>query len=295
MGKKILCYGSLNIDNVYKVPHFVRPGETLAADSFARFAGGKGLNQAIALGRAKANVHFTGCVGKDGLWLRDVLTSSGIHTRDLTLSESIPTGNALIQVNRQGENCILLFPGANHANSVPQLEKAMDQLSEEDIFLLQNETNIVPEAMRLAKERGLILAFNPSPLTENITSYPLELVDLFILNEIEAAGLSEIPDTSRALQSMRDKFPHARIVLTLGSKGVSYSGPEGEYFQEADQVKVVDTTAAGDTFTGYFLAEYAKAAHVTDCLRRATKAAGLCVSRAGASDSIPTADEIGQA
>lgn len=294
MSKRILCYGSLNIDNVYKVPHFVRPGETLSADSFARFAGGKGLNQAIALGRAKADTHFAGCIGKDGEWLRDALVSSGVNTGNLTLSESVPTGNALIQVNRQGENCILLFPGANHCNEIDLLEKAVARLSEGDLFLLQNETNIVPEAMRIAKKKGLLLAFNPSPLTENIASYPLELVDIFILNEIEAAGLSGSTDISQAMRSMRNKFPKARIVLTLGSKGVSYAGPEGEYFQEAEKVKAVDTTAAGDTFTGYFLAEFSKASTIADCLGIATRAAGLCVSRAGASDSIPTLDELGK-
>lgn len=289
---KVLNFGSLNIDHVYEVDHFVRPGETLAGNAYRRFCGGKGCNQSLALARAGAKTFHAGRVGSDGLWLKDTLAASGADT-SLVEIDGGPSGHAIIQVSRDGENSIILFGGANGKISEAQIKGAVSKFSRGDFLLLQNEINATPEIMRAAAEAGLKIFFNPAPMGKEVETYPLDLVDCLILNEIEGAGLAGgASNPEEVLARLKKRFPKAATLLTLGSKGAVYSDKDGAMEVPAEKVKAVDTTAAGDTFIGYFLAGLAAGDTPEKSLKTACKAAAICVTRKGAADSIPWRKEI---
>ena len=213
---KALCFGSLNIDYTYLVDHFVQPGETLAADSLQVFSGGKGLNQAIALARAGAETCMAGAVGEDGRFLLEELTAAGVHTDHVSILQQVRTGNAIIQNDKTGDNCILLYGGANRAVTEAQADEVLRHFSAGDWLLLQNEINNLPYIMRRAHERGLRIAFNPSPMEARVLEWPLEYVDLFLLNRVEAAQLAGTDGAADGLlRALREKFPGAAVVLTL--------------------------------------------------------------------------------
>ncbi len=293
--KKIVNFGSLNIDYVYSVEHFVRPGETLAADSMKKFCGGKGSNQSIALARAGAEIYHAGKIGVDGIWMKELLNESGVKTDYLEVSKDTASGHAIIQVNKDGENCIILFGGANQEITSDEIDRTLAKFTKGDIILLQNEINAIPEIMKKASEKGLYIAFNPSPITADMKNYPLELVSCFVLNEIEGAEISgakasENPED--AIEAISRKFPKADVVMTLGKNGVicKYAGKISR--KSSHRVKAVDTTAAGDTFTGFLLASLAADKEIDEALTTASKAAAICVTRNGASVSIPKLDEV---
>ncbi len=287
--KTILNFGSVNIDHVYTVPHFVRPGETLASTRYAVFSGGKGFNQSTALARAGARVSHAGKIGADGVWLKEALAADGADVSSLLVCEE-PTGHAVIQVDASGQNCIIICGGANRAIVPADAEKVLARFDSEDILLLQNEISAIPGIMRAAKARGLAIAFNPAPMGHEVLDYPLELVDLFIVNEVEAAelaGVSESTVPETVLDALRAKFPHAGVLLTLGSAG-SLAEINGERVEvPARRVEAVDTTAAGDTYIGYFLAGLQRGASLRAAMEAATEAAAICVTHAGAAPSIP--------
>ena len=170
---KVLNFGSLNIDFVYRVRDFVRPGETISAASFARFPGGKGLNQSIALARAGARVLHAGAVGTDGGFLVDLLRENGVDCSLVAVIDDTPTGHAVIQVADSGENSIVLYPGANHRIADELIDRALALTAPGDILLLQNEISAMPEIMRRAAERNLRIFFNPAPMTGAVAAYPL--------------------------------------------------------------------------------------------------------------------------
>ena len=288
---RILNFGSLNIDHVYSVDHFVRPGETLAADAYARFCGGKGCNQSIALARAGAKVLHAGRIGADGLWLKQVLSDAGADV-SLLLTDEGPSGHAIIQVSRDAENSIILFGGANKRIDKAQIDSSIAKMSKGDALLLQNEINAMPEIMQAAHEAGLKIFFNPAPMGQEVKGYPLELVSCFILNEIEGAELSGGNGTDDVLAKLRARYPEADVLLTLGSKGAVFSGKAGDFKVKAEKVKAVDTTAAGDTFIGYFLAALSEGQGPESALKLATKAAAITVTRKGAAESIPFRKEL---
>jgi ribokinase len=288
---KILNFGSLNLDHVYQVEHIVRPGETLPSAEYQVFAGGKGANQSAALGKAGARVFHAGRVGPEGGWLVDKLAGLEVDMH-LTLRDEFPTGHALIQVDREGNNAIVLFAGCNARVSEAQIDAALAEFGPGDLLLLQNEINQLPPLMRKAKARGMQICFNPAPFTEAVRQYPLELVDILVVNELEGAGLSAAQEPRAILEVLVRKYPRARIVLTLGENGILYTSPQECFHVPAQQVKVVDTTAAGDTFIGYFLASLAAGQAPRQAAERATRAAALCVTRPGAMDSIPDAGEL---
>lgn len=288
---KILNLGSINIDHVYAVDHFVRPGETIASSGYNVFAGGKGFNQSIALVRAGAPVHHAGMVGKDGSWLLDRLVENGVDTTHVETAEEV-TGHAIIQVVPEGENSIVLHAGANHQIGTAFLTDVLSSCSTDDYLLLQNETSSVGDAIGLAVSKGMKVAFNPAPMTGEVKTYPLDGVDLFILNETEAESLIGETSPGKIRSSMLAKFPTAAVVLTLGSRGAVYFDANGMIEAPAAAVEAVDTTAAGDTFTGYFLAELMNGGSSEDALKLGCQAAALCVTRPGASDSIPLRGEV---
>lgn len=288
----IINFGSINIDHLYRVPHFVAPGETLASTAYSKGLGGKGFNQSIALHRAGAPVRHVGCIGADdataGAWLHTQLTQLGL---DLSAVQAVETatGHALIQVNDDGENCILLYPGANHELTEAQINAELNHANA-DWVLLQNETNAITSIIERAHAAGKKVVFNPAPCRAELAQLPLHKLHTLIVNEIEAQQLSGEHQLEAALNKLATLCPN--IILTLGGDGVRYIGEAGAQFVAAKKVEVVDTTAAGDTFIGYYLASMAQGMDVRAALERASAAAAITVTRLGAVSAIPFAHEI---
>lgn len=286
--------GSLNIDKVYSVDHFVVGGETISSKKMETFHGGKGLNQSIALARAGASVYHAGALGSDGAALRDALETSGVDTQYLQELDTV-TGHAIIQLAPDGKNCILISAGANGEITREYIQQVLSGFTAGDLLLLQNEISNVDYAIREGKKRGLKIALNASPIDEKMMDYPLELVDYFLVNEIEGAYLSGMDDASNKLEvlgKLSEKFPDASIVLTVGEDGVLYKSGDEILTHGIYRVKAVDTTAAGDTFCGFFLAGISRGEKPEVCLEQASMASAIAVSRMGASASIPTRAEV---
>ncbi len=290
---RVLNFGSLNIDYVYKVDNFIKPGETKAARSLEVFAGGKGLNQSLALARAGANAAHAGKIGAEGRFLAEKLQAAGVDASRVEVSSSA-NGHAIIQVDDAGRNCILLFGGANRDIDEAFIERSLDGFGAGDILLLQNEIASIPAIMAKAKARGMTIVMNPAPFDAGIASYPLELIDIFILNEIEAADLAGVDDPEAAASALGARFPSAKIVVTLGSEGSLCVEGGKTIRQKAYKVKAVDTTAAGDTFSGYFLAGLLEGMDTAAALDLGARAASICVTRKGAADSVPLRSELGR-
>lgn len=289
--KKILNFGSLNLDKVYRVSQFVRGGETIEAFEYKEHAGGKGLNQSIALAKSGAKVYHAGAAGEDGNLLLETLKEAGVNTKFVTKSTTA-TGQAIIQVDNEGQNCIIVCGGANKQIDSAHIQKTLAFFDKGDYLLLQNEINNITEIMLLAHSKGMRIVFNPSPITEDLFQYPLDLVDIFILNEIEGNRLTNETSEEKTVQVMAEKYSEAEIILTLGEQGSIYRKGDLEYRQTAFKTKVVDTTAAGDTFTGYYLSAIIQGKEAEEALKIASIAAAIAVSREGASNSIPTMEEI---
>jgi len=290
---KVLSYGSLNIDNVYTVDHFVRSGETMSSLQMEVFSGGKGLNQSIALAKSGVSVWHAGAVGKkDGDFLLEQLEEVGVHV-ELISKLPVKTGHAIIQRNREGQNCILLFGGANQQVTKEQVDDVMEQFSEGDFLILQNEISEIGYIMQKAHEKKMKIVLNPSPMDEKIFTYPLEYVDYFILNEIEARDLCGHEGTGdELLELLAEKFPMAKIVLTLGEDGAIYRDQEIVIRQPIFKVDAVDTTAAGDTFTGFFIGGLVLGETPQMAMKNAAKASSIAVTRSGAAPSIPYRKEL---
>lgn len=288
---KVLNFGSCNIDYVYAVTHMVRPGETLATAGRQVFPGGKGLNQSVALAKAGVPVFHAGCVGEEGGILRDVLTESGA---DLTYLRTVeePTGHAIIQVDGGGENAIFLYKGANGAITPALIDEVLADFGAGDILLLQNEISNLPYLLKSAAKRQMTVILNPAPFNEEARALDLSCVSYLLLNETEAAGYAGCEDTEGCLAFFAAHYPSLRLVLTLGKRGAVYVEGNTRIRQPAFKVKAVDTTAAGDTFTGYFIAGLLAGLPMEQTLRRACAASGIAVSRQGAAPSVPTAAEV---
>ncbi|MFA6102745.1 MAG: ribokinase [Victivallaceae bacterium] len=290
----ILCYGSLNIDCVYKVPHIVRPGETIASCEYSEFPGGKGANQAVAAARAGAAVFHAGKIGRDGIALRDVLAAEGIDVANVAVDQKIHTGRAIIQVETGGaENAIVLFPGTNQAIGKADIDTVLAKFGNDTMLILQNEISHVPYLIEKAKKSGLKICFNPAPFNPEIKGYPLKMLDIIILNEIEAEGLSGESDPQKIILKLSKILPETEIVLTLGAKGALYYYLGESLSVPAEKVKAVDTTAAGDTFIGYLIAGRTAGLSAGQSLKNACRAAAITVTRPGAIPSIPFAAELG--
>ena len=288
---KLLDFGSLNIDHVYRLERMVREGETIAAGEYQRNAGGKGLNQAIALRKAGAEVFMAGAVGQEGGFLLQFLAEQGVDTRHVRTLDA-PTGHALIQVDGEGRNCIIVYGGANRLITPEMADSILDSFAPGDYVLLQNEISPLGHILRSAHERGLRIIINPSPITQELLHAPLHLADWLILNETEGHELSGQTQADAILDALIKRYPGCRFVLTLGEAGSIYADSERRVKQPAFTVPAVDTTAAGDTFTGYFLESVMKGETVERALLRASKASSITVSRPGAGQSIPCSDEV---
>ena len=292
---KILNYGSLNIDYTYSVDHFVRGGETQSSKELCVFSGGKGLNQSIALSKSGAPVWHAGAVGQgDGEFLIRQLEEAGVHTEYIARVEG-KTGHAIIQKAKDGGNCILLFGGANQQITEEMVDQVLEHFEAGDYLVLQNEVSQIRYMMEQAHKKGMKIVLNPSPMDEKIASYPLEYVDYFLLNEIEAGDIcGESAEGEVLLGKLAERFPGAKIVLTLGGEGSLYREGDTTLKQGIFKVPVADTTAAGDTFTGFFIGGLVLGQEPKEALLRAAKAAAIAVSRPGAAPSIPSKEEVEQ-
>ena len=294
---RFLCFGSLNLDDTYRVAHFVRPGETLAASEMKTFCGGKGLNQSIALANAGATVYHAGCIGADGTPLLEALQQAKVNTDYVRVLQGEKTGHAIIQNTADGENCILLFGGANQFVTKEQIDSTLKQFESSDVLVLQNEINFIPYLIKAAKMKGMRIAFTPAPMQESVKNYPLGEADYILLNETEAKALAASSGSAETGTTyVADKFcaeyPHTRFVFTLGAGGALYAHRQERVFQSAFPATAVDTTAAGDTFTGFFLQSIVAGGTVKEALATAAKAAAVCVTRRGAAASIPTREAL---
>lgn len=287
----------MNIDYTYKVDHFVEKGETLSADSLQVFSGGKGLNQSIALARAGAKTYHAGAIGEDGKFLLEIMSESGVHTDYVAVLSNVRSGNAIIQNDRSGDNCILLYGGANQAITSSQVDGVLAHFESGDFLVLQNEINELAYIMEEAHRKGLKIVLNPSPMNEKILSLPLEYVNYFMLNEVEAGQILNRDtkngfDGDALVEELVEKFPSAAVILTMGSAGAVYMDQKEMIHQQVYKVKAVDTTAAGDTFTGFFIGGILRGMDVKDAMEQASKAAAIAVTRRGAAPSIPTLPEV---
>lgn len=288
---RVLCIGSLNIDHVHRVARIVRPGETAAVIHYERRAGGKGGNQAVALAHAGADVTFHGAIGEDGRWLCDELSRRGV---DVTLVDvtSRPTGHAMIQVAEDGENAILVTAGANAALESARVAAVIGRFGPGDWLVTQNETPRVREILAMARARGLTTVWNPSPWTADLDLDALHHVDWLVANAHEGEMLSGERDPEAVVRRLRDAVPTMNVVLTLGSEGALCLSRQGEHRASSPPVAAVDSTGAGDTFLGYFVAECARGGSIDAALELSCQAASIAVTRRGALESIPRRDEV---
>ena len=288
---RVLNFGSLNMDYTFKVDHFVQAGETMSARSMRINAGGKGLNQSVALAKAGAETYHAGCVGEGGQMLVDLLQEAGVDTTHIMPVDE-PQGNAIIQVNTHGQNCIIIYGGSNRCVTKEQVASTFENFGEGDYLLLQNEINCLTEIVDAAAERGMVICLNPSPYDDRLNGVDLSKVSLLIVNEVEAAGIAGVSDPESVWEVLHARYPEMALVETLGELGsVAFSG-DIRVDQAAFTCEAVDTTGAGDTFTGYLIARMMGGCSLEEGMAWASVASGIAVTRPGAAASIPTSDEV---
>ncbi|WP_375279573.1 ribokinase [Pseudooctadecabacter sp.] len=277
--------GGINADHVYAVPHIPAPGETLDGSDHSVYLGGKGANMSVAAARAGAHVRHIGAVGKDGKWTVNRLMEYGVDTRAITTVDT-DTAHAIIFVANDGENAIMVYPGANRVIPADHLKQALTQAQTGDWFVCQNEVNLQEKAIKLARDMGLNVAYAAAPFDPVITKSLLPYLDFLILNEVEADQLKQATGEGPADLPVKD------VVVTLGSKGATWFGPNGQIDIASHKVNAVDTTGAGDTFTGYTLAGLDRGQPMEQALKTAAKASALMVTRSGTADVIPDLAEV---
>lgn len=302
---KALIIGSLNIDHVYQVEAFVTSGETISALDYSIYPGGKGLNQAIALSNAGLEAHFVGCIGKaDQDYFHKLLAGYQIDPHHIRAIENAVSGHAVIQRNPSGQNCIIVFKGANFEFTEDQIDSAFQQVPDAEVVVLQNEINKIDYIIRGANARGIPVILNPSPLTDELTELDYNQVTYLVLNENELEALvrthprlagscrGKMLDDFGNLEVFHHAFPQCKIVLTLGSRGSLLMDGDLVLAQDAFPTEVIDTTAAGDTFLGYFTAALVQGENLQTALQRGSQASAIAISRPGAAPSIPFRSEL---
>ena len=296
---KLVVLGSINADHILNINHFPQPGETVIGKQYTVAFGGKGANQAVAAGRAGADISFIACVGDDdiGERVRQQLASDNIDTSPVEAIADTTTGVALIFVNAEGENVIGIDAGANKAVTPDYLNRYQQNIVDASALLMQLESPLetVIAAAKLAKQHNTQVILNPAPACE-LPDELLSLVDMITPNETEAERLTGIQvnnndDAQRAAKALHDKGIET-VIITLGSKGVWLS-QQGEGKQVSGfRVKAVDTIAAGDTFNGALVTALLEGAAMDKAVRFAHAAAAIAVTRPGAQPSVPWRNEI---
>ncbi|SDL00439.1 ribokinase [Natronincola ferrireducens] len=288
----ILSFGSLNVDETYHVEAIALPGQTIPSKRMSISSGGKGFNQSIAAAKAGAKVYHAGAIGKkDADIIRGILEDNNVNTTYISTNHE-HSGRALIQCDKNGENCIVLYGGANHEIDKEYIDRVMAKFEKKHTVLLQNEISNTDYIMIKAKEKGMQICFNPSPISEALYSYPMELIDILILNELEGRDITKEFNKDKILDVLLKKYPSMKIVLTLGENGCIYADKDQRIPQSAYKVVTIDTTAAGDTFIGYYISTIMSGYDTRKALKIATAASALAVTKEGAAKSIPTMKEV---
>jgi ribokinase len=300
----IVVIGSINMDLVLRVPRMPLPGETLTGGAFRTIPGGKGANQAVACARLSGKVAgaqqvaMVGCVGDDafGATLRAALVGDGIIDSHISTLPGVASGIASILVDDNGQNSIVIAGGANDLLSPAHIDAAKELIGQADIVVLQLETPMatVVHAIKLARSLGKTVVLNPAPAA-SLPEGVLELVDYLIPNEIEAAmlaGVSPEGADAKALAAALQKLGSDNVIITLGSKGVHAALYGGDVTFPAEMVQAVDTTAAGDTFIGGFVAGLASGMDEAEAIGQGQRAAAWSVTKPGAQTSIPHLHEL---
>lgn len=277
--------GSINIDYIYEVSHLPAPGETLAAISYGFGLGGKGANMSVAVARGAARVSHIGAIGPEGRWTLERLMEYGVDTPHIAQIE-VPTGHANIVVDGNGENNIVLFQGANVKLTEAIIGSALSAASTGDFLLMQNETNGQEYAAATARSLGLRVAYAAAPFEAAAIGKLLGSIDLLVLNEVEAAQLEV------AVGKTVDALGVPDVVVTLGALGCKWVSNKGQKLFTAYPAEAVDTTGAGDTFTGYLVAGLDRGMDMEAAIDLALKAGALMVMRRGTADVIPDLKEI---
>ncbi|WP_159814880.1 ribokinase [Pseudomonas sp. 18058] len=299
MPANVVVIGSLNMDLVTRAPRLPVGGETLIGHSFATVSGGKGANQAVAAARLGAQVAMVGCVGSDdyGVQLRDALLAEQIDYQAVSVVED-SSGVALIVVDDNSQNAIVIVAGANGAMTPAVIDQFDAVLQAADVVICQLEIPdaTVGHALKRARALGKTVILNPAPASRPLPADWFTAIDYLIPNESEATALSGLPVDS--LESAEKAASHliamgaGKVIITLGAQGSLFAnGQSFEHFP-APKVKAVDTTAAGDTFVGGFAAALAAGKSEAEAIRYGQIAAALSVTRAGAQPSIPTQSDV---
>jgi len=282
----VYCLGSINIDNFYRLEQLPRPGETLSAKSHAQGLGGKGVNQSIAALRAGADVFHIGAIGQGDAWTEAELSRHGVAL-DSVARVSVGTGHAVIAVDDAGENQIIIFSGANLAQSKPLIEATLASAGPGDTLLLQNETSHQVEAAKLARERGLSVFYSAAPFALDSLQAVLPFATHILLNAGEAEAL--VQATGIALADL----PAEAVVVTRGAEGAEWISAGAEpLFVPSFPVTPVDTTGAGDCFAGSLAASLDQGKPPEQAMRYAAAAAALQVTQPGTADAMPTREAV---
>lgn len=297
--RKVVVFGSLNMDLVARVPRMPAPGETLAGHGFLATPGGKGANQAVACARQGARVDMVGRVGEDGFagTLRAALATQGVDAGAVASVPGCATGTAMVLVDDAGQNCIAVIAGANEHVSRDDAAGMRPRLQDAALLLLQLEVPLdaVMDAAALARASGCRVLLNCAP-AQALPEALWPLLDILVLNESEAAlltGMSPVTrDTAAAAAAALRRRGPGDVLITLGAEGVVWVGESGMRHFDAVRVHAVDTTAAGDTFIGALAALLVEGRAMPDAVLHAIRAAALCVTRIGAQASMPTRAEV---
>lgn len=291
---KVLVFGSLNIDFIYKLEHIVMPNETIKSTTCEVSAGGKGLNQAMAFAKTGLPVYIASNLGKNGQVLADTLSSGNV---DISLLNHVDedSGEAIIQVDENGNNAIIVCGNCNEHITEAYIESVFSHFEKGDILVIQNEINNLDLIINTAKDKGIILVFNPSPFNHVIKTLPMNKIDYLFINEVEGKQLTSYDDEKCIVEQILKEYPDMKIVLTLGERGAVYADKTEFIFEPAKKVEVVDTVGAGDTFTGYFIYGINSGKTVKESLQMAATASSIIIGRHGAGNSIPTLNEVEKA
>lgn len=283
----IFNVGSINADYFYEVPHLPHPGETVPATRQTTGLGGKGANQSVAAARAGAHVVHVGAVGPEGGWAVDRLAKAGVGVDHIARLDT-PTGHAIITVEPGGENAIVTFAGANAAVSQGQIDAALASAGKGDVLILQNESPNGAAAARIARGRGMFVAYSAAPFVAEAAVKMVPLVDLMIVNAVEAAQLCDAMGLELA------QVPVPNLLITKGAQGAEWRerGSGDSLRVAAFDVVPVDTTGAGDCFAGYLIAGLNEGMSPGAAMRLAAAASAIKVTRHGTADAIPTRDEV---
>jgi ribokinase len=294
MTGKALVVGSLNMDLVVTAPRLPQVGETILGGKFAPFPGGKGANQAVAIARMGATVSMIGLVGDDdfGQTLCRVAAEDGIDTKYVGIDPKEATGIALITVDKDGRNTIVVASGANLLLTTQHIQTAKQAFSAADVLVTQLESPLeaVTEAVNLAAKIGLHIVLNPAP-AQPLSAELLSKVEFFIPNEREAMQVAGVDSLETAIQNLLS-LGVRNLIITLGEQGVLLVTPEGRKQFPAHRVEAIDTVAAGDAFVGAFSSGIAEGMRAEDAVQLGNAAAAIAVTRRGAQPSLPTRADV---